>query len=125
MFGKGHLIAGEKNGMFGRTGENHPSFGRKHTPESIAKMSGENHWTFGKGHLTAGENHWMFGRTGENHNRTRSEYAQARVFFFLEIAPMKASLKEKRQQLYQAFEQIPQRTLYTWFRKWQLELEIK
>lgn len=30
---------GEKNGMFGRTGPLNPMFGKKHSPEALAKMS--------------------------------------------------------------------------------------
>jgi hypothetical protein len=58
------------------------SLGYKHSEESLAKFSGENHPLFGKGHSTesiakmseaqrsidrSGRNNPMFGRTGENH----------------------------------------------------------
>jgi len=54
------------------SGENHPLFGKGHSTESITKMreaqrsidrSGRNNPMFGR----TGENHPMFGRTGENH----------------------------------------------------------
>lgn len=35
MFGKGYLISGERNGMYGRKGELSPTFGRKLTKEQI------------------------------------------------------------------------------------------
>src|SRR5271157_323851 len=35
MFGKGYLISGDKNGMYGRTGETNPFFGKEHTPQFI------------------------------------------------------------------------------------------
>lgn len=45
-------LSGENNPMFGKKGEEHPNFGRKHTPEAKAKiskaMSGENHPFYGK-----------------------------------------------------------------------------
>lgn len=34
MYGKGHLIAGERNGMYGRTGEKNPFFGKIHSAET-------------------------------------------------------------------------------------------
>jgi hypothetical protein len=36
---KGWSSIGEKNGMFGRTGVLNPMFGKKHSPDAIAKMS--------------------------------------------------------------------------------------
>jgi len=33
------LNAGENNGMFGKTGEQNPFFGKKHTPETLAKIA--------------------------------------------------------------------------------------
>lgn len=36
---KGYRAIGEKNGMFGRTGERNPMYGKKHSSEAIAKMS--------------------------------------------------------------------------------------
>lgn len=36
---KGWSSPGEKNGMFGRVGHLNPMFGKKHSPEAIAKMS--------------------------------------------------------------------------------------
>ena len=38
LYGKGYLIAGEKNGMYGRTGELNPFYGKTHTPEFIAAI---------------------------------------------------------------------------------------
>ena len=35
MFGKGYLVSGARNGMYGRKGELSPTFGRKLTPEQI------------------------------------------------------------------------------------------
>jgi hypothetical protein len=46
MYGR----TGENNPMWGRTGENHPWHGRKHTPETLEKMSGENHPFHGRKH---------------------------------------------------------------------------
>ena len=78
---------GEKNHMYGRTGENNPMFGKKFkkTPEQKAKTMGENNPMFGKrGELSpnfgrkkteeelakmsermSGENNHMFGKKGE------------------------------------------------------------
>ena len=50
---------GEKSSMYGRTGEKHPMYGKKHTEEARRKMSENSH------HLS-GEKHPMYGRTGEN-----------------------------------------------------------
>ena len=153
MFGKGHLIAGEKHGMFGKghliAGEKHGMFGQKHKPETIAKISealrGEKHWTHGRtgehhplfgrkrkpetiakiSKSMKGEKNSMFGKSGGNSPTARPEYAQARVYFFLCIAPMEVGIKGKRQHFCKAFKHIPKCTLNKWFRKWQLELEIK
>ena len=135
---------GEKHPCFGRTGEKHPMFGKKrpeHSERMSKRMSGEKHPRFGKGHLIAGEKNPMFGNghliageknpffgkghliAGEKNPNARPEYSQARCFFFLEIAPMNASIKEKRKQFREAFNHIPRGTLRCWFRKWQSELE--
>src|SRR5205085_3377846 len=49
-----NALTGEKNPMFGITGENHPRFGQNHTEESKQIMSdvkkGENHPMYGKNH---------------------------------------------------------------------------
>ncbi len=37
MFGKGYLIKGSKNGMFGKYGEQHQFFGKHHTDEANEK----------------------------------------------------------------------------------------
>jgi group I intron endonuclease len=42
MWGKGYLIAGEKNGMYGMTGDKNPMFGKKHTPEIVAGIKERN-----------------------------------------------------------------------------------
>jgi hypothetical protein len=55
MIGKGHKVAGEKNGGYGKVGSLNPNYknrgtaspcyGKKHSPEHIAKTSGvNNHW---------------------------------------------------------------------------------
>ena len=45
-------ISGENNHMYGKTGEKNPNYGKKRSPETLAKMSevmsGENHPMFGK-----------------------------------------------------------------------------
>lgn len=48
---------GEKNHMFGRTGDKHPNFGKTVSVETRAKISAAN----------AGEKNSMFGRTGDKH----------------------------------------------------------
>ena len=42
MYGKGYLIAGNKNGMFGKTGELNPFYGKKHTKETLDKIKKQN-----------------------------------------------------------------------------------
>ena len=114
--------AGENNPMFGRKGENHPKFGKKQ-PKHSERMTGENNPRYGIG-AGSGKNHPMYGRTGEDNPRTRPEYTQARVFFFLEIAPMDIDIYEKRKQCNrQAFHHIPRTTCNRWINKWQRELE--
>lgn len=41
MYGKGYLVSGSKNGMYGvhRHGEEHPFYGKHHSTESRMKMS--------------------------------------------------------------------------------------
>ena len=97
MFGR----TGEKNPMFGRTGEKSPHFGKKRSQESKDKLSRQ--------------------RKGEKNPAARPEYTQARCFFFLEIAPMKASQKEKLKQFRQEFDHVPKTTIYRWFDRWQAE----
>ena len=167
MFGNGHKVSGENNGMFGKprtdevkakiskkvSGENNPHYGKrgeetsfygkKHSLESRQKISeklkGKNNPMFGR-RLT-GKDNGMYGKkhraetiqkisdikkgksTRNKDPKARPEYAQARWFFFLEIAPMKASIDEKRKQLFKSFEGVPRTTLYKWFRKWQKESE--
>ena len=111
--------SGEKHPMFGRTGEKHPMFGRTGEKHPMFGRTGEKHPMFGR----TGEKNPNFGNRGEKNPNTRPEYIQARMFFFVEIAPMKASLTEKRQHFYKAFEQIRRDTLWRWFRKWNAELE--
>ena len=104
MFGKGHLIAGENNPRFGKgllqVGENNPNFGKKH-PEHSKRMSGKKNPAWGISPA----------------NR-RPEYAQARVFFFLCIAPMEIGIRQKRQCLYKEFPQVSEITLRKWVNKW-------
>ena len=95
MYGKGHLIEGEKNWMYGRTGEQNPNYGNKWSEEQRQKQSeklkgknaGKNHPMYGKrgkenpnygkkkseesrkkmSIAQSGENNPMYGRTGERH----------------------------------------------------------
>jgi len=60
-------FSGENHPMYGRTGENHPNYGKTHTSETKAKISEA---MSGKNHPMfgrTGQNSPMFGRTGENH----------------------------------------------------------
>ena len=137
---------GKKNPMYGRGGKSHPCYGRKHTPNEIEKMSGENNPYYGKdftgknnphygkkhsaetrrklSESMKGENSHMYGRAGENNPKTRPEYIRAKWFFFLVIAPMDIHIKEKRKQLCKEFSCVPQKRLYKWFSKWQREIEL-
>ena len=58
----------------------------------------------------------------KNHPRARPEYEQARWFFLFDLHN-ETDIKQKRKRLYEAFPDIPKRTLRKWFRKWQAELE--
>ena len=106
MFGKGHLIAGENNSpRFGKghlivNGENNPNFGKKH-PEHSKRMSGKKNPAWGIAPANK-----------------RPEYTQARVFFFLCIAPMEIGIRHKRQYLYKEFPQVPEVTLRKWVKTW-------
>jgi hypothetical protein len=75
-------VTGDKNHMYGKTGENSPHFGKKHTDETKAKMSlactGDKNHNFGR----AGEKHHMFGIVGEKHpnyGQKRSEETRAKM----------------------------------------------
>ena len=136
-------VSGENNPHYGKRGEETSFYGKKHSLESRQKISekvkGKNNPMFGR-RLT-GKDNGMYGKKhraetiqkisdikmGKSKRnkdpKARPEYAQARWFFFLEIAPMKASTGEKRKQLFKCFEGVPRTTLYKWFRKWQKELE--
>jgi group I intron endonuclease len=55
MWGKGSLVSGINNPMFGRTGKQHPMFGKHHSEATRSKMrashnhiSGTEHWSTGK-----------------------------------------------------------------------------
>ena len=61
----GDAQRGEKNHMYNKTGEKNHFFGRKHTEETIKKMSGENNYFYGKGDLQRGEKNYMYGKIGE------------------------------------------------------------
>lgn len=60
-----------------KKGEKHPMFGKKHSTETITKMSGENNHFYGKNHTLEAllkmrearshKNHPFYGETGENH----------------------------------------------------------
>lgn len=41
-------LTGPGNGNFGKFGKNHPSYGKKHSEATIAKMSGKNHHSNGR-----------------------------------------------------------------------------
>lgn len=43
-------MKGKNHPMFGKIGENNPNFGRKHSINTIKKMSGENNHMYGKNH---------------------------------------------------------------------------
>jgi len=42
MYGKGYLISGEKNGMFGMTGNKNPFYGKEHSTEFIVAIKKQN-----------------------------------------------------------------------------------
>jgi hypothetical protein len=69
MVAKGRQAKGEKNGMFGRTGEKAPMFGKGYLIAGEKNpwfgKTGDKHPAFGKGYLRTGEKNGMFGRTGE------------------------------------------------------------
>ena len=53
---KSKQMSGEGNHMYGKTGEQCPNYGKKHTPEARAKISAAN----------TGEKHPMYGMSGEH-----------------------------------------------------------
>ena len=65
---------GEKSHMYGKTGDKHNFFGKKHSDETKQKMSeaqrGEKGTMYGK----TGKNHPMYGRTGDNHPMSKKVY---------------------------------------------------
>ena len=67
-------FVGSENWMFGKTGEAHPRFGTKHTPESNEKNrisnSGSNHPFFGKPRPADVAEKIRIGNSGENSNNT-------------------------------------------------------
>jgi hypothetical protein len=71
---------GEKNGMFGKLGSDHPNYGMKHTEETKKIMSekkrGENHPNFGKkrpdhSKKMSGENHFNYRKNLEENTRSK------------------------------------------------------
>lgn len=57
-------FAGENNPNYGRTGEKHPMYGKKHTAEALAKMSGENSPMYRQGHKISGDRNGRYGKPG-------------------------------------------------------------
>ena len=75
--------------------------GRKHSPKSIEKMSGEN-------------SH-MYGKTGEKHHNTLPEYMQV-YWDFITYQPL--GLKKTRKHLSEKWCDIPKNTIRKWISKW-------
>jgi len=67
-------MSGEKNWMFNRSGDKHPRFGIKHTPQSIEKNraanTGANHRFFGKKRPASVAEKIRIGNSGERSNST-------------------------------------------------------
>lgn len=63
MYGNGHLISGEKNGMHGKFGKLNPFYGKKHSKESIKKMN------LNENRKQKGSKNYFFNKSfkGENH----------------------------------------------------------
>jgi group I intron endonuclease len=74
---------GEKSHMFGRVGEAHPFFGRKHTEESIQKMSdvkmGKNNPNYGKPMSEQQKTKISKAMTGENNPNFGKRVGPSRV----------------------------------------------
>ena len=109
--------SGKKNPMYGKTGEKNPLY-RVKRPEHSEKMSGGNNPCYGR----TGKKNPMYGRTSENHPATRPEYMQVKWDFFL-LYPSGMDIKKIRKHLYKKFDFIDYRTIWSWTRKWQSELE--
>ena len=65
-------LSGEKNPMYGKTGEKHPMFEKEHTEESKQKMS----------EAKSGEKAYWYGKTGERHNmfgKTRTKETKQKI----------------------------------------------
>lgn len=111
----------KKGKNYGRTGENASMYGKRHSAETCQKMSEAKR---GAKNPRYGKRHSAEACQKMSETKKRPEYAQARWFFFVLLMPMNMDITEKRKQFFKAFEQIPYKTLYEWFRKWQIELEI-
>jgi len=74
-------LFGEDNPMYGRTGINNPFFGKKHSKETLLKMSGKNNPMFGR---TGNKNpNWHGGITETNDSiRASAKYSDWRMFIF-------------------------------------------
>lgn len=75
MFGKGYLVAGNKNPMYGKSGNLNPFYGKKHSEKSLAKMR--------KSHIGqfSGKLNYFYGKNnkGENHPRSKIDENTAKI----------------------------------------------
>jgi len=80
----GHRLSGEDHPMHGRTGEDHPAHGHRLSGEDhpMHGRTGEDNPMHGRGNLVSGENNGMHGRTGEDnpmHARTGEAHPQSKL----------------------------------------------
>lgn len=96
---------GEKNPMFGKKGENHHSFGRKHSADARRKMS-----EAAKKRTRCPEY-----RRKISERQQHSDYLPARSLFF--SLPSDMLMSEKTRRLSQSFSVDP-KTIRNWIQKW-------
>ena len=119
-------LKGEKNPMFGRTGEKSPHYGKRHTDETLQKMSKAR---IGRKHTDETRRKQSKAKMGKkrseetcrriSESKETSECKAARKIFF--SLPSDMDLKAKRKHLCQKFPYRSYGTIYSWCKKFDSE----